>query len=302
MFFCVCGDVSVPGGFDMPSRLKKIISALLALLAITGCTKPLLKNKSPLAPARMSSDSCVLDIFFVRVPFGDPKVNDKLWQELDEQHFPADLRTRLIRNGFRVGVVEGQIPIALSNLLELTDKPPPTNEAPNANLSDLAAKPKVVRQHMQIRSGQPSGIIASGIYDQLPVLLCESDRLSGETYNQAQGIFNVKTFPLPDGCVRIDMAPEVQYGQARQHWVADQGMMLLDSGKPKRSFDELAVSAVLSPGGMLVMTSLPNRSGSLGHHFFTENNGLKEQKLLVVRLSQTQHDGLFDAAAEQPTE
>jgi hypothetical protein len=287
--------------FYMPSRLEKI-AALLALLAIAGCSKPLLKGKSPLAQAQMSSDSCVLDIFFVRVPFGDPKVNDDLWQELDEQHFSADLRVRLMRNGFRVGVVEGQIPIALSNLLELTDKPPPTNEVPNANLSDLGAKPKVMRQHMQIRSGQPSGIIASGTYDQLPVLVCESDRLSGETYEQAQGIFNVKTTPLPDGRVRIDLTPEVHYGQARQHWVADQGMMLLDSGKPKRGFEELALSSVLSPGGMLVMTSLPNRSGSLGHHFFTENSGLKEQKLLVVRLSQTQHDGLFDAAGVLPTE
>jgi hypothetical protein len=46
---------------------------------------------------------------------------------------------------------------------------------------------------------------------------------------------------------------------------------------------------------MLILGSLPSRSGSLGHHFFTkENNGRLEQKLLIVRLSQTQHDGLFD--------
>ena len=44
---------------------------------------------------------------------------------------------------------------------------------------------------------------------------------------------------------------------------------------------------------MLVLTSLPNRQGSLGHHFFTETNGRLEQKLLIIRLSQTQHDGLF---------
>jgi hypothetical protein len=33
----------------------------------------------------------------------------------------------------------------------------------------------------------------------------------------------------------------------------------------------------------------------LGDYFFTENdNGKSEQKLLIVRLSQTQHNGLFD--------
>lgn len=282
----------------MSIMLGRIVKVLLAVLAIAGCTRPLMSGKSPLAPPRMSPDSCVLDVFFVRVPFGDPRANDELWQELDEQHFPADLRTRLLRNGFRIGVVEGQIPLALSDLLELGDKPAPTNEMKGTNLADLGDKPRVMRQHMQVRAGQPSEIVASGMYEQLPVLLCESDTLSGETYNQAQGIFNLKVFPLPDGRVRIDMAPEVHHDQPRQRPVADQGVMRLDFSRPKRVFEDMALSATLSPGGMLVMTSLPNRSGSLGHHFFTENTGRLEQKLLVIRLSQTQHDGLFVTPGE----
>jgi hypothetical protein len=266
---------------------------LLALLAIGGCTKPLINGKSPLVPARMSPDSCVLDVFFVRVPFGDPQANEELWRELDEQHFPADVRGRLMRNGFRIGVADGQIPVALSNLLELGDKPAPENEVKGANLTDLSTKPRVMRQHMQVRAGRPSEIVASGMYEQLPVLLCESDNVSGETYNQAQGIFNLKVFPLPDGRVRIDMVPEVHHDQPQQRRVEDQGVMRLDFSRPKRVFEDMALSASLSPGGMLVMTSLPNRPGSLGHHFFTENEGRLEQKVLVIRISQTQHDGLF---------
>ena len=33
----------------------------------------------------MSPDSVVLEMFFVRFPFGDPAVNDKLWESVDEQ-------------------------------------------------------------------------------------------------------------------------------------------------------------------------------------------------------------------------
>ena len=44
---------------------------------------------------------------------------------------------------------------------------------------------------------------------------------------------------------------------------------------------------------MLIVSSLPNRPGSVGHYFFTENEARLEQKLLIVRLAQTQHDGLF---------
>jgi hypothetical protein len=46
---------------------------------------------------------------------------------------------------------------------------------------------------------------------------------------------------------------------------------------------------------MIVMSSLANRPGSLGHYFFTrEADGKLEQKLMVLRLAQTQHDDLFD--------
>ena len=275
---------------------------MLALLAGAGCTRQLIADKSPLAPPRMSPDSCVLDVFFVRVPFGDPQANDVLWKELDEQQIPAELRGRLMRNGFRAGVAEGQVPVVLSNLLELGDKPAPSGEVKGTNLADLAEKPRVLRQHMQINAGRPGEIIASSVYDQLPVLLSEQDGLSGETYNQAQAIFSVKTQPLPDGRVRIDMVPELQHDQPKQSRIEDQGVMRFDFRRPRRVFENMAVSATLSPGGMLIMTSLPSRSGSLGHHFFTEKEGGVEQKLLVVRLSQTQQDGLFAAPDQLPLE
>jgi hypothetical protein len=56
----------------------------------------------------------------------------------------------------------------------------------------------------------------------------------------------------------------------------------------------MAITAELAPGSMLILSSLANRPGSLGHHFFTESEPRLEQKLLIVRLAQTQHDGLFN--------
>ena len=143
--------------------------------------------------------------------------------------------------------------------------------------------------------GQRSEILASGVYPQLPVLMCESGQLCGQTYNQAQGVFAVKSFPQPDGRVRLELAPELQHDQPRQRWVGGQGMLRLEASRPKREFDDMTLSTDLAPGAMLVLSSLPNRPGSLGHHFFTESEGgRREQKLLIVRLSQTQHDGLFN--------
>jgi hypothetical protein len=126
------------------------------------------------------------------------------------------------------------------------------------------------------------------------VLLRRSDQLSGETYELAQGVFTAKAFPQPDGRTRLRLVPELQHGQPKQRWDLDsQGVMRFESSKPKEVYDDMAIAADLRCGAMLIVSSLPNRPGSLGHYFLTTNDGQLEQRLLIVRLSQTQHDGLF---------
>ena len=125
------------------------------------------------------------------------------------------------------------------------------------------------------------------------MLVCESGRISGQTYNQAQGIFAVKSFPQPDGRVRLELVPELHHDQPRQRWVGSQGVLRLETSRPRKVFDDMTMTADLAPGAMLILSSLANRPGSLGHYFFTENDAQLEQKLLIVRLAQTQHDALF---------
>jgi len=279
----------------MPLSSGRIVLLLPAILvfALAGCTTPAVVGKSPLAPAQMSPDSCVLEVCFVRFPFGDREANQQLWQEVDEQQFPAELRRRLSRNGFRLGLLDGQIPAALSKLLEMKDESRPTAGTSQIDLAELDSETPPVRRHLEIRAGQPKMIVTSGVYDQLPVLICESGELGGETYSQAQAVLVVKTFPQGDGRVRVELVPELQHGELRQRWVGQDGMWRLEAGRQQRVFEEMAFSATLSPGCMLLVSSLPDRPGSLGHHFFTEDNGKPEQKLLVLRLAQTQHEGLF---------
>jgi len=276
----------------MPPLPSRILGVLPLVLALTGCASHVPEGKSPLRPAQMSDDSVVLEMFFVRFPFGDPGVNGALWQEIDEQHFPAELRGRLWRNGFRIGLIDGQIPTALSQLMQLEDKPPPTGATQQTLIADGQSEPPL-RRHLQIRAGCRGEIVASDEYGQLPVLLCEEGQVSGQTYCKAQGVLTVKTFPQHDGRVRVELVPELHHDEWRQRWVGQQGMFRLEPGRPRRVFEEMRISAMLAPGNMLILSSLPNLPGSLGHHFFTDDTGHLEQKLLLVRLAQTQHDGLF---------
>ncbi len=243
----------------------------------------------------MSPDAMVLDVFFVPVQFDDPQANVVLWQELDEQHFPPEVRRELSSRGFRVGVTGGQIPVALSQFMGLNDKPAPSSNENQICLDMIDSQSGVLRRHMPLRPGRRGEIHTSRIYDKVPVLETNaSGRLSGRDYAQAEGVLAVKAYPQSDGRVRLDLIPELHYGSVRQGWVGNNGILRMDAGKARRPFDEMTFSATLTPGQMLVVSSLPNRTGSLGHYFLTQDSsGEIEQRLLVLRLSQTQHDDLL---------
>lgn len=248
----------------------------------------------------MPADSVVLEVFFIRFPVGEPEANVDLWREVDELQFPVELRQHLADNGFRLGLIGGQVPPALAKLLELEEKPPPGGAAGEVDVGDLEQAPRVVRRHLSISAGRRKEIVTSGVYEELPVLIRESGRLRGQTYHKAQTLLAMKTYPQPDGRVRLELVPEIQYGQPRQRWVGDQGMFRLEAGRPRRALTEMRTSATLSPGSMLLMTCLPSRPGSLGHHFFTQDDGQLKQKLLVVRLCQTQHNLFAPPEAASP--
>ena len=257
---------------------------------------PEVKGRSPLKPAALSQDSLVLDIFFIRFPFGDEAVNVDLWNEIDEQHFSPQCRNRLFRNGFRVGRVGNRIPVELARLLELGEKPVSSDQPRRLELEDIEDGPSVRRRHLQIRPGHRSEIIASGFYDELPVITKDlSGQMSGEVFRQAQAILALNTRAECDARISVSVTPEVHHGRPKKQWISgNQGVLLLDSSREREVFESLAAEATLEPGEMFVVSSLSNRTGSLGHYFLTETRaGKLQQKLLIIRLSQTQHDDLF---------
>lgn len=285
-------------------RALGLFAAALAVLGGPGCHEMAKRPaRSLLRPAQMSPDSVVVDILFVRFPFGDPEANGELWAEVDEQHFPPELRERLSRNGFRAGLVAGPIPGILWRMLEMAGKPPPSTAGMEVKVTDLGEDPKVVRRHVQVRAGQRTEIQTSGVYPRLPVLLCEARGLCGQEYSDAQGVLALRADPQPDGRVRLRLVPEVHHGQPRLQRIPTPGGVRLEPGRPRRAFDELALEATLQPGHMILLASLPHKPGSLGHYFFTQEvSGKREQKLVVIRVSQTQRDDLFGDEGPLPVD
>lgn len=283
-------------------RVAYQAAIVAGLVAATGCSNMAEQvSRSPLKPPRMSPDSVVLELLFVRFPPGEAVDVATLWDELDEMHLSAEQRERLVRNGFRVGLVGGQIPVGLSRLLELKDKPPPGAGSLQTSVTDWEQEPRVVRRHMQMRPGARTEIVASDIADEMSVLLSDGPALEGEIFQAAQAVLAAKAFPQSDGQVRVQLVPEVHYGESKMRYVNTLGAIRIEPGRSRRTFDRLAIDAVLAPGHMLVLGTVSDRPGSLGYRFFTQTtSGQLEHKLLIIRLAQTQHDELFGPADPAP--
>jgi hypothetical protein len=238
-----------------------------------------------------------LEILFVRVPMGQPEVNGALWQAVDEQHLPTDLRRRLTKNGIRVGLLGSHVPVELARVLNMTDQPV-TDEDVQV-IDELDSEPMVRRRLLQLRAGRRGEILASGVYDQLPLLLQEDGQLSGQTFKQAQGLFAVFPSVGKNGRVRLKLTPEVHHGQSKQQWTGEDGIFQMMMARPKEVFDRLRMETELAPGQMLLISCLADQPGSLGHYFFTDQSaqGL-DQKLLVIRLAKMPPRELFAEEAK----
>jgi len=285
-----------------------LLSVCLGIGAGGGCSTVVAhspQKNTLLRPAQMSPDAVGLEIFFVRLPLGDRELNEHLWQEVDEQALQASVRRQLWKNGFRAAIVGTSVPVRLARLLKMADQPPAAQEEGLSRVQlqePQKVEPWITCRRVSLRPGCRSELIASGLYEEMTILRPEPQGIAGQTFRKAQGLFALYAQPIPDGRVQLELTPEVHYGDPAQRWVGDQGMFRLEVRRERQVFTELTLQSRLAPGEMLLMSCFPDREGSLGWYFFTQTSGGDpQQKLLLIRVAQTQHDGLFQSDGSSGT-
>jgi len=253
-------------------------------------------SKSPLRPLSPAPETVALEVFSARLAPGDRRLSEALWADVDEQQLPAETRRSLAQHGLRCGVIGPHPPPALVELLKITEHAADPATQGQRDPEQLLSEPTVTLRAIYTRAGWRNEIIASKTYDALPLLERDGDEVRGQTYHKAEGRFAMRAYPQSDGRVRLEISPELQFGDAQQRWTGSGGALRAEAARPKKTFDGLDLKIPLAPGEMLLVTCLPDRPGSVGHWFFMEDVGDRySQKLLVVRLAQTTPDGSFAA-------
>ena len=286
------------------TRFAVLISVSVAVCAgMSGCQfgEPVrTTHENPfLQPLNLGESGVSFEVFLVRIAQDDAEQNAALWTDIDEQQLPTNLRRQWEANGLRVGLVGGQLPSKLAQMLDQSK----SADGPKRPVSS-DPRPTVTRSVIHLIEGNRNEIVASSSQTQLPLVINEDGQLRGKTYEAAQAQFGFKAFSQPDGRVRLEIVPEVEYGESRPHYVGEDGAFRLDASRPKQAFEKLTVEAKLSPGQLLVLGHSFDRPGSLGYHFLTEEvNGHRETKLVVIRIGQQQRDDLFsDVKPKKPAE
>ena len=264
---------------------------ILCLVFVFGCspvTPNLTEKDNFLARPQMNPGSCAVEIFFVRFPVSSPLGNDELWREIDETRVPAEARQLLWANGLRAGVVGAGLTPGIVSLLGL--KGLGEGDRRDQGPITLAENLTVAKRHLQLPPRDRREVLLGPQVEQLTLFVAEKKGVRGRTFEQAQPILALMWSPVSQGQICLRVTPEVTFGQPQTRYSAIEGHFRLDVVRPRESFLDLQVAVTLTPGEMLVVGCLPDRPGTLGHQFFVQQT---EQKVVIFRPSQVQHDDLF---------
>ena len=244
----------------------------------------------------MAPDAVSFDALLVHVPYQDRALVEAFWNDVDEQEIDPETRRYLNEQGFRAGLIGASIPDSLSRLLTLKGRELRSTLEEEVDYSKKSTgAPVASSKPINLRAGMKSVIEARGdVIPAIPILENQNGALVGKSYNDAQTLFSVAIDPAPDGSVRFDVTPFLRYGAPRLATRYQHGQLVRTQEQPTKTFDALKCSLALRPGQFLAIGASDAKTSALGRWFFTDGGDDYDQKILVLRLLVTQHDGEFD--------
>jgi hypothetical protein len=271
VFFCAVSCTNFTG--------KSIISATGAMNSGTGGV--LLRD------GEVPVDTVAVEIFNIHVTAENERYLDELWLETDEQVIPASVRLNLYRNGIRVGV-QGRISSALSRLINISgnpEKPRYVNGMREIAVADASRELPVSRQFQNLFPGTRVILkpFDNALYE-LSLFENERGQIWGKTYTNAQGQFGLTAKPIEGGTVQFEVVPELEYGLPEKKMYSRQGIMFTETGKPRKIYDSLKVTAELLPGNWLILGPTSGNCCGAGRCFFVRGEEQFEQRIIAIRL------------------
>lgn len=249
----------------------------------------------PSAPAviNQQTDTVTIELFTIRLNPRQKELLQQLWQEVDEQSLPPQLRRELLAEGFRVGILGNLISPALAQLLKISSGGKtnnPLEELQEFSAADVAGEATVTRN---VRNLLPEMRALVKMFDdqntipELSLFRLEKGMLEGQTYRKAEGVLCISAVANKDGSANIQIVPELEYGTLERRIRTVAGMIMQEESRPRHPFESLIISQRLLPGQWIILGMTTPDAPGAGQAFFVRKNHATEQRLLAIRLVHT---------------
>lgn len=269
-------------------------------LAISGCSlfskdsdTETTSGEFKLPTPQMPADAVVVELQYLRMSEAKIAEVDQLWQISDEQVIPIQTRKRLEANGMRIGLVPGDMPAIVQQWIAEAQQRLRDETLEQAS---VASNISLVPKQLTFRAGKRKEILLHAEQQQwVPVIYHEGDQLCGDTFEAPEFILGTTAIPHGDGRATLLFTPEIKHGQVRNVVVGKEAAFRFEWQRQRRAFDELLSQITLSPGQTVIVTCTEPPKGLGAQFFITESfSRQREHVLVLMRLSKTQLDELFD--------
>ncbi len=281
---------------------RACLGMLAVAAALAGCSifePPAATHTAKKLPLlRAAPGSIKLDAVYVERPLGDALLGPDLWRYVDQVGaVEAEARSRLRRNGLRVGIAGANPPVALQKMLGLK--------------SDFAYEPEaeeakqLVGQSSYLMSGGETEIQVSPLYPECTVQIERAGESRTASFEDAICKFRIRAERLKDGWARLEFIPQVDHGTAHNRRVVGEAGWMYKTGQENETFFLERFSVKLCTGNMVVITCVDDSADTLGQLFFRGPAALRPprnpddptdppaesmpeypvQRLLIVRLA-----------------
>lgn len=294
-------DQFFTGGRERRYTRRSLLSIIASLpLALSSCSlfqnETATENKSSdfkLPTPQLPADAVVVELQFLRMSDAKIAEVDQLWQITDEQVLPIQTRKRLEANGLRMGLVPGDMPTIVQQWIAEAQQRLRDETLEQAS---VASNISLVPKQLTFRAGKRKEILLHAEQNQwVPVIYQEEDQLCGETFETPEFILATTAIPHGDGRATLLFTPEIKHGQVRNVVVGKDAAFRFEWQRQRRAFDELLSQITLSPGQTVIVTCTEPPKGLGSQFFITESfSRQREHVLILLRLSRTQLDELFD--------
>ncbi|MEM7453626.1 MAG: hypothetical protein AAF456_04650 [Planctomycetota bacterium] len=298
---------------------KQLFWWLVIALTVTGCAN--FDHETPpreftMPASRMSPDSVALEVAVAELDPWQADEIELLWSELDRQKLPLNTRRLLDLNGLRCAVVPVRTPAVLTRLVEPRPVDRDSLQPWQQEMFDqgmIDPEPRLVLHNsVQKRAGERHPLQTSEVYPQANWIIEDLDSRSAGSGENVRAVWQITPFPNSDGTVRLSLLPQIHHGTPRQQFgVGDQTFMYA-TGQAVVPLEDMKIETTIRLGESLIVGATHDLAGLGGLFFEMPEAGTHEQaesanpldapsekpggrqRILLIRLVQTQKNDLFD--------